>query len=705
MQLHVPTLFAVIIAVSAVLALAIAYLGHRRHADMFLWSIALGLQTVAYALFALRGHVADVASIVLGNLALASSLAIYAQAVLRFRRRRWPVRWVWSPVAVVGVAFPLLMDEFQVRLVLGGLVYGAQCLLVVGTLLHRRREPLGRGEYLLIHGALLVATLMAVRVWAVGSGYLTVEFVTDGGVLQGLTFMASITGTLLLALGIIIMNEESAERSLLENEQYQAFRNQVLEMLAQGAPLQALLQTIVRGIESLHPQMMCSILLLDRQGKHLQEGAAPSLPDFFNAAVHGLAIGPGVGSCGTAAYTGQRVVVTDIEHHPYWQPFLDIARQAGLGACWSQPILSSDQTVLGTFAIYHHQPHTPKPTDIALIEQSAVLAGIAIERSTAASQLLERERQYRLLIETANEGIAVFQDGVLRFGNPRFFEMMGYAAREILERHFDLHIHEDDRTRVLASHRRRMQGEAVEQQQPFRVLTKHRGMRWFEISGTLFEWQGQTSVLAFLSDITERREMQERIQQQALHDSLTELPNRRLLTHNLGLAMAGHKRSGLHGALMFLDLDNFKPLNDTHGHKVGDLLLVEVAHRLRQGVRENDTVARFGGDEFVVLLGDLDTDLATSSTHAHTVAQKLLAALAQPYRLEVAQSTGALKTVEHRCTASIGVVLFNGRETEPDELLKQADMAMYRAKQAGRNTVCFGTDGAAPLQEAVLTPA
>lgn len=92
MQLHVPTLFAVIIAVSAVLALATAYLGHRRHADMFLWSIALGLQTVAYALFALRGHVADVASIVLGNLALASSLAIYAQAVLRFRRRRWPVR-------------------------------------------------------------------------------------------------------------------------------------------------------------------------------------------------------------------------------------------------------------------------------------------------------------------------------------------------------------------------------------------------------------------------------------------------------------------------------------------------------------------------------------------------------------------------------------------------------------------------------------
>jgi diguanylate cyclase (GGDEF)-like protein len=139
---------------------------------------------------------------------------------------------------------------------------------------------------------------------------------------------------------------------------------------------------------------------------------------------------------------------------------------------------------------------------------------------------------------------------------------------------------------------------------------------------------------------------------------------------------------------MFLDLDNFKPLNDQHGHRVGDLLLIEVAKRLSACVRQADTVARFGGDEFVVMLGELDVDKARATELAEVVAEKIRAALSSPYVLAVADE-GVSAIVEHQCSASIGVVVFASEGTTSDEALKWADQAMYRAKEAGRNTVRF----------------
>ena len=141
---------------------------------------------------------------------------------------------------------------------------------------------------------------------------------------------------------------------------------------------------------------------------------------------------------------------------------------------------------------------------------------------------------------------------------------------------------------------------------------------------------------------------------------------------------------------MFLDLDNFKPLNDEYGHEYGDLLLIEVANRLKVCVREIDTVARYGGDEFVVIVGDLDLDRNESLIQAGRVAQKIRTSLAQPYVLTVPQEGGRSATVEHRCTASIGVALFFNHEGSEEEVLKRADMAMYEAKEAGRNVVRFG---------------
>ena len=197
-----------------------------------------------------------------------------------------------------------------------------------------------------------------------------------------------------------------------------------------------------------------------------------------------------------------------------------------------------------------------------------------------------------------------------------------------------------------------------------------------------------THYVATLHDITERKAADEQIRNLAFYDTLTQLPNRRMLNDRLGQTMAASKRSGHYGALMFIDLDNFKPLNDTYGHGVGDLLLIEVAHRLTGCVREVDTVARFGGDEFVVMLGELDEDKAESATQAGLVAEKIRAALSEYYFLTFKHEGEAEKTVEHHCAASIGVFIFNsGVGTE--DVIKYADMAMYQAKEGGRNSVCF----------------
>lgn len=190
-------------------------------------------------------------------------------------------------------------------------------------------------------------------------------------------------------------------------------------------------------------------------------------------------------------------------------------------------------------------------------------------------------------------------------------------------------------------------------------------------------------------DITERKQAEEQIRHLAFYDTLTQLPNRRLLNDRIGQVMAASKRSGNYGALMFLDLDNFKPLNDTHGHDVGDLLLVEVAHRIASCVREVDTVARFGGDEFVVMLSELDADKDESAAQAGTVAEKIRATLAEPYSLTFKQEGDAEVTVVHHCTSSIGVALFINHEAGPEDVLKWADIAMYQAKEGGRNRVHF----------------
>ena len=187
-------------------------------------------------------------------------------------------------------------------------------------------------------------------------------------------------------------------------------------------------------------------------------------------------------------------------------------------------------------------------------------------------------------------------------------------------------------------------------------------------------------VLFMVQDITIRKQSEEEIHRLAFYDPLTQLPNRRLLGERLMQSMSMNSRSGKHGALMFIDLDNFKTLNDTQGHDVGDMLLKEVASRLQRNVREGDTVARLGGDEFVVALESLSCNEQEAATQAEMIAEKIRAELSLPYRLN---------SIGHYSSPSIGVSLYRGHQNNLDEVLKQADLAMYHAKTSGRNMVCF----------------
>lgn len=277
--------------------------------------------------------------------------------------------------------------------------------------------------------------------------------------------------------------------------------------------------------------------------------------------------------------------------------------------------------------------------------------------------------------------------------NPAFSRITGYPAAEVIGRTpaiLKSGYHDDDFYKAMYAALASSgfwQGE---------IWNRHK-------NGDVFpEWMTITAVYAAngeisryvgaFSDISERKQAEAHIRVLAFYDPLTGLPNRRLLYDRLAQAIAASGRSGCQGALMFLDLDHFKVLNDTRGHETGDQLLIEVARRLTSGVREGDTVARLGGDEFVVMLENLDGEYRLAAVQAEEVAEKLLLAIAQPFMLRsplVAASGGEPAAEIYHCTCSIGVALFLGHTASVDDLLRHADVAMYQAKAASRNAVRF----------------
>jgi len=315
------------------------------------------------------------------------------------------------------------------------------------------------------------------------------------------------------------------------------------------------------------------------------------------------------------------------------------------------------------------------------------------ERKQAEESLRESEIRFREIFNTVSDAIFIHdaETGRIIDVNHRMHELYGLTHEEALA------CGPDDLSAGTPPY---SSAEAIEKihlartegPQTFDWLARARDghLFWVEVSLQFALIGSQQRILAVVRDISERKQAEEKIYQLAFYDLLTGLPNRRLLNDRLGQTLAASKRSDRHGALMFMDLDNFKPLNDTYGHGVGDLLLIEVARRISSCVREVDTVARFGGDEFVVILSELDADKTESLAQASIVAEKIRAILAEPYVLTIQQEGKAETiTVEHHCTSSIGVVLFINHEASSEDILKWADMAMYQAKEAGGNLIRF----------------
>lgn len=307
--------------------------------------------------------------------------------------------------------------------------------------------------------------------------------------------------------------------------------------------------------------------------------------------------------------------------------------------------------------------------------------------------LAESEEKFRLISTSAKDAIVIIgKDAQVIYWNPAAEKIFGYEAREIMGKNLHtLLVPLNNRDSAHAGFERfQRDGTGPVIGQTLETIAIHKSWTEFpiELSISAFRMKNGWHALALVRDITERKQMEEQVRQLAFFDPLTNLPNRRLLNDRLNQTVVNSKRSGHYGAFMVLDLDNFKPLNDAHGHAVGDTLLVEVANRLKACVREVDTVARFGGDEFVVLLHELSTEKSQSVTQASVVAEKIRVSLSSPYQLFKFSGETEI-SIEHSCSASIGVAVFVGDEVSQDDILKSADAAMYQAKEAGRNQIRF----------------
>ncbi len=309
------------------------------------------------------------------------------------------------------------------------------------------------------------------------------------------------------------------------------------------------------------------------------------------------------------------------------------------------------------------------------------LVHIALSDISARKQAEEELRITSIAFESQQGIMVTDPNGVIMRVNQAFTDLTGYCAEEatgqtpaLLKSGRQNRTFYQDMWKTLIQNRY-WQGQMWNRHKNGKIYAE-----WLTISAVTAHDGHVTHYVGIFSDITRNHEIEAEIHRLAYYDPLTLLPNRRLFRDRLGQSLIATARNGHYGAVLFLDMDNFKVLNDTRGHDIGDLLLVEVARRLLTCVREGDTVARLGGDEFVILLEDLSGNIETAAAQTKSICEKVQNLFAAPYQLE---------DYEYHCTTSIGVSLFNSNDNSVEELLKHADFAMYQSKNAGRNTLRF----------------
>ena len=457
--------------------------------------------------------------------------------------------------------------------------------------------------------------------------------------------------------GLTVLLRDADERQ--REERQVAGLHEILIGIAGHQPLAGNLERIARYHEAMNPGTLCSLLLLD--GQHLLHGAAPSLPEAYSRAVHGLRIGDGVGACGTAAWSGKRVVVADIATHPYWSDdYRALAKEHGLRACWATPVPGSHGEVLGTFAVYQRVSRTPDPDELAGIDRLVPLAGIAIESARLLGRLRERDRFFEMsqeifcILDTRNERLVQF--------NPCLQRLTGHGADELKTLGYRQFLQPLDGGDAIPA------AVAPGQSCAFlnRCVTKDGSER-------LLEWtafaMSNGLLYAVARDITERHAIEQKLIHTASHDAITGLPHRALLDE----AIAGMLSSPWSEAwVAVIGLDRFQVVNESVGHVIGDDVLHRVAGRLRAALDARWSIARIAGDEFALALDGVN--------HEEVLA------LVERLRAEVARP---IEGADYRLllTASAGISHAPVHGTTPAVLLRGAEAAMEQAKRDGRDRV------------------
>lgn len=464
----------------------------------------------------------------------------------------------------------------------------------------------------------------------------------------------------------------AAELQRLEHERisssrasWDALHSHFLRQYIQGKPLPTLLGDVVLHIEQALPGWLCSILRVD-DAQCLRPLVGPSLPPAYSALIDGLAIGPMVGSCGAAAWHRKRLVAEDLQQHPNWAPYRELARQFALGSCWSEPIIDSKGKVHGTFAVYHHAPSAPTLEAITVIEDTARLLAVLMENDANRQALDSRTQWYQAILQNAADALSIIDmEGRLLEASDSLCKLLGYSQAELRQlRLWDLVAHRNE-----AELREQLQ-HTSEQGETFDSYnrTKDGDIIEVEVCVRRLTLDGLPVIWGSARDISLRKQQERQLREQATIDSLTGLYNRPTLLGQLDtlLANPGHTRLGL----LMLDLDYFKQVNDSYGHACGDATLTHIASQLRQLLGPHDSAGRLGGEEFCILLPD------TTPQAAKRYSEHVLDTIAQQ-PLQFGGHSIAL-------TASIGLTLLEPGD-DSRSLLARADMALYQAKHQGRN--------------------
>jgi diguanylate cyclase (GGDEF)-like protein/PAS domain S-box-containing protein len=461
-------------------------------------------------------------------------------------------------------------------------------------------------------------------------------------------------------------------------------QSRIVDLMASDRDLYETLDGITKLVEGLAPPAMCSVLLMEPDGQHLRVGAANSLPDAYNEACkHGIPVGDFQGSCGTAAYRRQAVIVADIETDPLWDvPPRPMVIAMGLRACWSMPILDDDGAVLGTVAMYYNERREPLGRDWGLLEPAARLIRLALAQQRKKDELRQAELMKReaaalevkrisLLSDMSQEILIIARDGIIVQVNAAGVRMLGGSRAPLIGRTMLELVSPAEHPTVL---RRMSRREAALNHEEIHLIGAGHTMVPVEFSCSTIDYEEQPATVFAFRDLTDRKRDEARIRHLAHHDALTNLPNRFLLNQRLTDALAEASKSNTTVSLLYLDLDNFKPVNDQLGHAAGDALLIQVAQRLQAELRTGDTVARIGGDEFVIVTSFDQPEYAAS------IARRIVDALSQPF--EIFSNRVEIGT-------SIGVAIYPKDGDSQEALLHAADTALYRAKQDKRGTVRF----------------